>query len=103
MLTILVGLALVSVPLFALVGGVRWMFCRVRAVPMLHVRVLPLCAWPKEGAGVWRLADGWKGFLVQRGEDRDVANRLRAVVGEEASVEFRPGRSSAATRWQHQP
>jgi len=39
----------------------------------------------KEGAGVWRLADGWKGFLVQRGEDRDAADRLRALVGEEAS------------------
>jgi hypothetical protein len=38
-----------------------------------------------EGAGVWRLAVGWKGFLVQRGEDLDAANRLRALVGEEAS------------------
>jgi CubicO group peptidase (beta-lactamase class C family) len=44
-LTILVGLALVSVPLFALVWGVRWIFRRMRAVTMLHVRVLPLCAW----------------------------------------------------------
>src|SRR4051812_5012491 len=40
----------------------------------------------KEGAGVWRLADGWKEFLVQRGEDLDAANRLRALVGEEASL-----------------
>jgi CubicO group peptidase (beta-lactamase class C family) len=44
-LTILVGLALVSVPLFALVWGVRWIFLRRRPRPMLHVRVLPLCAW----------------------------------------------------------
>jgi hypothetical protein len=44
-LTVLVGVALVSVPLFALVWGVRWMFRSMRAVPMLHVRVLPLCAW----------------------------------------------------------
>jgi len=40
----------------------------------------------KEKAGVWRLADGWKEFLVQRGEDLDAANRLRALVGEEASL-----------------
>jgi hypothetical protein len=40
----------------------------------------------KESAGVWRLADGWKGFLVRRGEDLDAANRLRALVGEEASL-----------------
>jgi Protein of unknown function (DUF3363) len=40
----------------------------------------------KEGAGVWRLADGWKAFLVRRGEDLDAANRLRALVGEEASL-----------------
>jgi hypothetical protein len=39
----------------------------------------------KESAGVWRLADGWKGFLVQRGEDLDARARLRALVGEEAS------------------
>ena len=39
----------------------------------------------KESAGVWRLADGWKGFLVQRGEDLDAASRLRALVGDEAS------------------
>jgi CubicO group peptidase (beta-lactamase class C family) len=44
-LTILVLLALVSVPLFALVWGVRWILRRKRAVPMLHVRALPLCAW----------------------------------------------------------
>ena len=44
-LTILVLLALVSVPLFALVWGVRWILRRTGAVPMLHVRALPLCAW----------------------------------------------------------
>ena len=27
----------------------------------------------KESAGVWRLADGWERFLVQRGEDLDAA------------------------------
>jgi len=39
----------------------------------------------KESAGAWRLADGWKGFLVQRGEDTDARSRLRALVGDEAS------------------
>ena len=39
----------------------------------------------KESAGAWRLADGWKGFLVQRGEDIDARSRLRALVGDEAS------------------
>jgi type IV secretory pathway VirD2 relaxase len=39
-----------------------------------------------EKAGVWRLADGWKEFLVRRGEDHDAADRLRAVVGDEASL-----------------
>ena len=44
------------------------------------------CSSPRRNrAGVWRLADGWKGFLVQRGEDLDAAVRLRALVGEEAS------------------
>ncbi len=43
--TILVLLAMVSVPLFALIWGVRWILRRTRAVPMLHVRTLPLCAW----------------------------------------------------------
>jgi hypothetical protein len=51
-LTILVGLAMVSVPLFALVWGVRWILRRLRAVPMLHVRVLPLCAWLSGVAGL---------------------------------------------------
>jgi hypothetical protein len=40
----------------------------------------------KEGAAVWRLADGWERFLVRRGEDLDAANRLRALVGEDASL-----------------
>jgi CubicO group peptidase (beta-lactamase class C family) len=44
-LTILVLLALVSVPLFALIWGVRWILRPRHAVPMLHVRALPLCAW----------------------------------------------------------
>jgi hypothetical protein len=39
----------------------------------------------KESAGVWRLAEGWGGFLVQRGEDLDAQSRLRALVGDEAS------------------
>jgi type IV secretory pathway VirD2 relaxase len=38
----------------------------------------------KEAAGVWRLADGWKGYLVQRGEDLDAASRLRTLVGDES-------------------
>jgi hypothetical protein len=40
---------------------------------------------PPESAGVWRLAEGWKGYLVQRGEDLDASARLRALVGDEAS------------------
>jgi Protein of unknown function (DUF3363) len=39
----------------------------------------------KESARVWRLAEGWRGFLVQRGEDLDAQLRLRALVGEQAS------------------
>jgi Protein of unknown function (DUF3363) len=39
----------------------------------------------RESAGVWRLAGGWKGFLIQRGEDIDARSRLRALVGDEAS------------------
>jgi len=39
----------------------------------------------KDAAGVWQLADGWKGFLVQRGEDLDARARLRSLVGDEAS------------------
>jgi CubicO group peptidase (beta-lactamase class C family) len=38
-------LAIASVPLFASVWGIRWIFRRMRGVPMLHVRVLPLLAW----------------------------------------------------------
>jgi CubicO group peptidase (beta-lactamase class C family) len=37
-------LALLSVPIFALVWGPRWAFGRLRGVPNLHVRVLPLLA-----------------------------------------------------------
>lgn len=39
----------------------------------------------QESTGVWRLADGWQGFLVRRGEDLDARSRLRALVGDEAS------------------
>lgn len=39
----------------------------------------------KESAGVWCFADGWKEFLVQRGEDLEACSRLRALVGDEAS------------------
>ena len=39
----------------------------------------------RESAGVWRLADGWKGFLSQRGEDLEARGRLRALVGDEVS------------------
>jgi hypothetical protein len=38
----------------------------------------------KESAGVWRLAEGWDQFLVQRGEDLDAHGRLRALVGDDA-------------------
>jgi CubicO group peptidase (beta-lactamase class C family) len=44
-LTGLVLFALLSVPLFALVWGARWIFRRPRGVPALHLRVLPLLAW----------------------------------------------------------
>lgn len=47
--TILLALAFVlaflSVPLFALVWGTRWTFRRMKQVPCLQVRVLPLLAW----------------------------------------------------------
>jgi hypothetical protein len=46
------ALALVSIPLFALVWGVRWIFRRTRGAPMLHVRVLPLLAWLSGVAGL---------------------------------------------------
>jgi len=39
----------------------------------------------KESPGLWRLANGWKGFLVQRGEDLDAHERLRSLVGDEVS------------------
>jgi Protein of unknown function (DUF3363) len=39
----------------------------------------------KESAGVWRLAEGWKGFLVRSGEDLEARRRLQALVGDEAS------------------
>lgn len=42
--TTLFLLALLSVPPFALVWGCRWLFRRLRGVPNLHVRVLPLLA-----------------------------------------------------------
>ena len=38
----------------------------------------------KETARSWRLADGWEGFLVQRGEDIEARSRLRSLVGDEA-------------------
>ncbi|PZO08953.1 MAG: hypothetical protein DCF27_06880 [Lysobacteraceae bacterium] len=43
-------LALISVPVFALVWGPRWMLRRMRGVPNLHVRVLPLLAVLSLGA-----------------------------------------------------
>ena len=39
----------------------------------------------KAEGGVWRLVDGWKEFLVQRGEDLEARGRLRALIGDEAS------------------
>ncbi|PZO10884.1 MAG: hypothetical protein DCF27_00535 [Lysobacteraceae bacterium] len=42
--------ALLSVPAFALVWGPRWVFRRMRGVPNLHVRVLPLLAVLSLGA-----------------------------------------------------
>jgi CubicO group peptidase (beta-lactamase class C family) len=52
-------LALVTVPLFALVWGPRWIFRRLRGVPSLHVRVLPLLAWLSLAALLldWRLCE----------------------------------------------
>jgi len=39
----------------------------------------------KDSAGVGQLAEGWKGYLVQRGEDLDAQARLRPLLGDEAS------------------
>jgi len=39
----------------------------------------------KDSAGVWQLAEGWKGFLIRRGEDLDAQARLRPLVGDEAA------------------
>jgi hypothetical protein len=38
----------------------------------------------KESAGTWRLAQGWKAYLAQLGEDHEAHRRLRALVGDEA-------------------
>jgi hypothetical protein len=38
----------------------------------------------KESPGDWRLAEGWKEFLVQRGEDLEARSRLHALVADEA-------------------
>jgi hypothetical protein len=51
-LAVLCALALLSVPLFALVWGPRWIFRRMGSAPMLHVRVLPLLAWLSGVAGL---------------------------------------------------
>ena len=42
----------------------------------------------REAAGVWRLAEGWKGFLVRRGEDLDARGRLRALVGDDEAPRY---------------
>ncbi len=39
----------------------------------------------RESPGGWRLAQGWKKFLLHRGEDLEARGRLRALVGDEAS------------------
>jgi type IV secretory pathway VirD2 relaxase len=39
----------------------------------------------RESPGGWRLAEGWKKFLLHRGEDLEARGRLRALVGDEAS------------------
>ncbi|HVV53599.1 MAG TPA: DUF3363 domain-containing protein [Polyangia bacterium] len=39
----------------------------------------------RESPGGWRLAEGWKKFLLHRGEDLEARSRLRALVGDEAS------------------
>jgi hypothetical protein len=39
----------------------------------------------RSASGDWHLLDGWKEFLVQRGEDLEARARLRAIVGDQAS------------------
>lgn len=58
--------ALVSVPVFALIWGPRWAFGRLRGVPNLHVRVLPLLAVLSLGAIA----------LIISGVGEDSINRL---------------------------
>jgi hypothetical protein len=56
-LTVLLAVAILTVPLFALVWGARWIARRMRGVPMLHVRVLPLLAWLSGVAGLLLVPD----------------------------------------------
>jgi hypothetical protein len=56
------------VPLFALVWAPRWAFRRMRGVPALHVRVLPLLAWLSLAAVVAELSLSMEPFLARFGQ-----------------------------------
>jgi hypothetical protein len=66
-LTILFLVAGVSVPLFALVWGTRWAFRRMKGVPNLHVRVLPLLAVLSLGAFIGIIALCGEDIIVRLG------------------------------------
>ncbi len=66
-LTALFVLAVITVPLFALVWGIRWLFRGMRGVPNLHVRALPLLAVLTLGALVGILMISEEDFLTRFG------------------------------------
>ena len=66
-LTTLFVVAVVSVPLFALVWGTRWAFRRMKEVPNLHVRVLPLLAVLSLGAFIGIIMLGGDNLIARLG------------------------------------
>jgi CubicO group peptidase (beta-lactamase class C family) len=66
-LTTLFVVAVVSVPLFALVWGTRWGFRRMKEVPNLHARVLPLLAVLSLGAFIGIIMLGGDDLIARLG------------------------------------